>query len=245
MWDVAQTYKWEITHMETAAFSLLFLNIQAKTSAIAFKSVAPSSANLPPRPHSRPSDDVTDSDRVYQIPIKTLIESRTHVSSHATWNLLVSACPLSFPPVFCLFLDCWEHDEEGSCLTEDFLEALTERMGLHYSNEATGMAATLPSFMPSQPAPFSGEYALYSVIAYSVFFYSLSFLFCAVIPFSLPEEIYNWCVHSCTCTSEKYITWKAWGLEMDPCMYPAFRRSGHLGIRTEWACAKIVCWLTA
>lgn len=150
-----------------------------------------------------------------------------------------------FPTVFCLFLDCWEHDEEGSCLTEDFLEALTERMGLHYSNEATGMAATVPSFMPSQPAPFSGEYALYSVIAYSVFFYSPSFLFCAVIPFSLAEEIYNWCVHSCTCTSEQYITWKAWRLEMDPCMYPAFRRSGHLGIRTEWTCAKIVCWLTA
>lgn len=46
-------------------------------------------------------------------------------------------------------------------------------MGLHYTNEAVGMAATLPSFVPSQPAPFSGEFAPYPVIAYSVFFYSL------------------------------------------------------------------------
>lgn len=47
--------------------------------------------------------------------------------------------------------------KQGSCITEDFLEALTERMGLHYCNEATGMAATLPSFMPSQPALPSGN----------------------------------------------------------------------------------------
>lgn len=89
--------------------------------------------------------------------------------------------------------------KEGSRLTQDFLEALTERMGLHYANEATGMAATLPSFMPSQPAPFCREFAPYPVIAYSVFFYSPSFLFSALIPFALAPKCTSAahiCVHA-------------------------------------------------
>lgn len=45
-----------------------------------------------------------------------------------------------------------EHEKVAIHVTEDFLETLTERMGLHYCNEATGMAATLLSFTPSQPA---------------------------------------------------------------------------------------------
>lgn len=48
-------------------------------------------------------------------------------------------------------------EKVGIHVTEGFLETLTERMGLHYCNEATGMAAALPSFTPSQPAPPLGD----------------------------------------------------------------------------------------
>lgn len=50
-----------------------------------------------------------------------------------------------------------EHKKVGIHVTEDFLENLTERMGLHYCNEATEMAAALLSFTPSQPAPPLGD----------------------------------------------------------------------------------------
>lgn len=109
-------------------------------------------------------------------------------------------CPAALPPSLGRPAgDVERHSEEGSRLTQDFLEALTERMGLHYTNEATGMAATLPSFMPSQPAPFCREFAPYPVIAYSVFFCSLSFLFSALIPFALAlkcTSAAHVCVHA-------------------------------------------------
>lgn len=101
--------------------------------------------------------------------------------------------------------DVERRSKEGSRLTQDFLEALTERMGLHYTNEAIGMAATLPSFMPSQLAPFCREFAPYPVIAYSVFFYSPSFLFSALIPFALAPKCKS-AVHICVHAPGRHIS---------------------------------------
>lgn len=58
------------------------------------------------------------------------------------------------------------------------------------------MAATLPSFMPSRPAPCCWEFAPYAVIAYSVFFYSLSLLFSTLIPVAL-DGVHI--LRTCTC----------------------------------------------
>lgn len=111
------------------------------------------------RGHSQPPQNIIDSDRGYETPIKTLIHCETHKSSHATWNLAASASTLSFSrsSFFPWTVDVEYHEKQGSRVTEDLLEALTKRMGLHYCNEATGMAATLPSFTPSQPAPAPGD----------------------------------------------------------------------------------------
>lgn len=70
--------------------------------------------------------------------------------------------------------DVGYHEKEGIYVTEDFLGALTERMGLHYRNEATGMAAMLPSFTPVSPHLLQG--IVFSPIkVYSVFFRSFFF----------------------------------------------------------------------
>lgn len=155
-----------------------------------FESVlqTPASSFLPPRPHSEAADSGTVSG-------SGLPDPNRHFNgvwnSHSDIeNPVLSAGALSLP---CCSLSpsCgrparWcRAARRGAVSPEIFLEALTERMGLHYTNEATGMAATLPSFMPSQPAPFCWEFAPYPVIAYSVFFYFPSFLFSALIPVAL------------------------------------------------------------
>lgn len=98
------------------------------------------------------------------------------------------------------FLACWCQGtrSRGSRVTIDFLEALTERMGLHYCNEATRMAATLLSFMPSQSALPPGN-TLSSTGTHSLFFYSLSPLLFALLPFYRPRNLQVVSAFVCAC----------------------------------------------
>lgn len=102
-------------------------------------------------------------------------------------------------------VDVEYHEKEGIYVTEDFLGALTERMDLHYCNEATGMAANASLIYAIQSTSPLGN-SLSSVKAYSVFF--LSF-FLAINFRSLFTilETYKRCVH--LSIREEYLTWKS------------------------------------
>lgn len=108
---------------------------------------------------------------------------------HETQQQAPSALSFSHSSVVLM----WKSTEmEGSRVTEDFLEALTERMGLHYCNEATGMAATLPSFTPSQPAPPPG---IHSFLCNSLLSLLLLPLLCSLLsfPFYYPRNLQEVC----------------------------------------------------